>query len=180
MLPVAALLALLTAAEPQGRTGLSFQGDVLLPLQGYGDPTIIGYGAAIGWWTEWAHAALQPQLAFHYGPGQDGARFIDTSASIGALILPLDGPITPFIGGGVALRWFSLRGLTTTTEVGSLIRTRVEETPSFTEFGPGLYGRAGALFFRDSTVELIVSGDYSATFVTGTPQTLVFSIGLST
>lgn len=180
----AAVWLTLLAAEPSPpslQSGLAVQGDLLVPLnRGYGGNRDLGFGGAISYWFQWPNAVFAPQAALHYGPGAQGEQFIQVSGALGVMILPLEGPVTPLIGGHAGLRFLSVRGVTDAKEVGSVLRTQVEVTPSVTTFGPAVSGRLGVLLFRGSPVELTVLGEYSAIFVDGTPQALTFSLGLST
>lgn len=180
----ALLFALALTSSPQGggaSTSLAIDGDVFFPMNdGFGRDRNIGFGFSLGLWAEWEYVVLKPEWSFHYGPGDRGAHYINLAWDLGVFAMPIRGSVTPILGGGIGLRYLDATEQTQETVIGSVLSATFEEQPSRSDVGFALFGRVGVLFFRDSPTHLTVSGDYTAAFMDGTPQSFIISLGLTT
>jgi hypothetical protein len=154
--------------------------DLLVPASsdfGAGDPA---YGCSLGFWSDISFAAIQSRLSFQLAPGDRGAYVLNLGADAGGSWVPLQGLVTPLLGAGIGARWLRVRSETRVRRDGEVITRVVKTWQQDSHFGFSWYARAGALFFRDAPVRLLLTADYTmAIFGDGLrPQAVVFSLGM--
>jgi hypothetical protein len=178
-------IALAATSTPTVESGglerrFGLEGSLFLPVNdGFGAARDLGYGAAVSASLHGSFASFGLQFALHFGPGERTARYVDLGTSLGVLLTPIDGPVTPVFGGGLGVRYISVRGAADEVELGTVIRTHYRTAPSDSTFGAGAQARGGVLFFKDGPMQMSLIGEYTAVFTDGTPQAFVISFGVS-
>ena len=172
------------AAEEEtrrGRSHVQLQAEVVAPASdGFGGRWL-GYGGSFASWIDLDVAVIIPRMGLRYGPGGGGSYFLDGSGDVGAFWVPLDGWLVPIVGAGAGVRWLYTRGRSRIVTEGVIVEQTLESVTSDWHLGFGVYGRAGALLFRNRRVHMTAFVDYTVAFFgdAGRPRAAVGSLGLA-
>ncbi|MCU0693686.1 MAG: hypothetical protein MUF54_20040 [Polyangiaceae bacterium] len=172
------------AAVRRGRrSGLMARFGGLVPLsdRAYGG---LGTGMALdlGAWIQGDSFALEPRAGLRFDVrGSDAGSYFSFPLDLGAFFLTTPGEVTPFVGGGIGMRYLH-ETRRQDIQLGSAVLTEHRGEFDDSAWGVGAFARGGLLFFRSDPTHLILTGDYDVTFVQLNEgryaQSFVFGLGI--
>lgn len=136
-----------------------------------------GLALQLGYWFETKRFALETSLGFRFSVDPAGERrFYDVPFYLGGYWIPGLGDFTPFIGGGLGLRYM-YEARPGTIRIGEVIVTEHLGEVTDDGFAPAAFAKAGLLLLRTYRVRASLSVAYEAAFRdlndTGFPQTVL-------
>ncbi|MFO0749358.1 MAG: hypothetical protein U1F43_27380 [Myxococcota bacterium] len=165
------------------RDGASGLGAYVGGVVPFGAAQAAGLGVAIdaSYWFETRSFAIEPRLGVRFAVnGERGQSWVELPIDIGLYWLAALGDVSPFLGGGVGVRY--------AREVRAFDETRGDVLPVATEgtrpdsgWGPGIFARAGVMLLRTYTVRVAFALEAGATFVTlhgHQPRDFTFTAGV--
>ena len=140
-----------------------------------------GVGVELAYWFEALHFAIEPKLAVRFSTTSEEADFVEIPIDLGVYYIFGLGDFTPFVGGGCGVH-FAWEERLRTVKVGEVVTSLHESMVDDSQWGFGLFGRAGVLLMRTYDVRVTITLDYNVTFVElndqGPFQALTFGVGV--
>lgn len=150
-----------TPTRMQGTSGLTAGLLFAAPIGGSAGGGPPGFGGSFGYWFEGSSFAIEPRLTLRAAGSESGEsnEWTHWGLDLGVYWLPLQGFVSPFVGGGIGLHYLSARRLERT---GVAIPT---ETLGREEgWAPGLFVRGGVYLFRTWRVRVSFVADFDITW----------------
>lgn len=117
------------------------------------------------YWWEFGSFAFMPRFGVRADLASDPkANYLDLAMDFGAHWLPFRTSIAPFVGLGFGARWLQTKHQET-VRLGYVITTTHIKNVKKDGFGFGGYSDVGLLFFRRSSVRLILRASYEPGYV---------------
>lgn len=165
----------------EGDTGVTFNVGGVFPLDDGLGNLDAGVALDIGLWFETKHFAIEPYFGFRFSANTDERQFFEIPFDIGAYWIPSTAKVSPFIGGGVGVRWLRDARPATIT-VGDVIKASHDVQLEDSGWAFASFARAGLLIGRTYETRVSVSLRYGASFINlndaGFPQTVMFGAGV--
>jgi hypothetical protein len=161
----------------RGLGGLTLGVGGVVPIDGTYAGNAAGLALQLGYWFEAKHFAVETSLGFRFSTDPGGDReFYDVPLYLGGYWIPGLGDFTPFLGGGLGLRYL-YEERPGTVRVGEVIVTEHQGELSDDGFAPAAFAKAGVLILRTYRVRASVSVAYEVAFRDlndgGYPQTVL-------
>ncbi len=165
-----------------GDSGFGMRVGGVIPLADSLGSSSFGVLLDLGYWYEATYFAVEARSGVRFSTNSTSEGFFfGLPVDVSGYYLPLLGDFTPFVGGGLGLR-FIYEERPEEITVGTIIQSEHRSLVDDSGFGLGLHGKLGMLLFRTWSVRMLVALEYDLAFIElnnqENPQSLSFALGV--